>query len=106
MDLSEFKSVTQFSKNCKDDKNEESIKPAHFGSVMTTALQGYGVLLVRDFLDVDRTFSVISQYNFELIEAVRLLQDVKDHLEMTTYDKVKNVGLISLNEYTGFWVLI
>lgn len=106
MDLSEFKSVTQFSRDCKEDKNENSIKPAHFGSLMTTALQGYGNLLVRDFLDVDRTFAIVAKQSFDLQDAVRLLQDVKDYIEMTTYDKVKNVGLINLNEYTGFWILI
>lgn len=119
MDLTEFKSLYKYLDQMKvesKDSNLETCKNKEFYTFMAAVLQTRAKksLLVRDFLDTDSTFGVISHMSdFTLREALDLYLDIKDVLESTTYAKVKNSGLITIHEgnnpfteYTGFWVQI
>ncbi len=107
MRLGEFLFLSEYDAQLKADKENGWAKNAEFNSLVPLVLGNIDEnIMVRDRLDDDGTFSVLfDDTTWTLHDAIKAYFDVADIVSYTTYTKVKDYGLISLEYKTGFWVL-
>jgi hypothetical protein len=113
MQLSEFKAVSAYKKELEQQAKDRNHKEHHrrcaqFFSLMPLMLEKHKNAQIRDNLEVDGTFAVIFKKGEgpDFVEAISLYQDIRDVSEVTTYQKVRNMGFIDLDDNEGFWVLL
>ena len=117
MKISEFKSMSKYLADIEEerkpkDKREQlmngTVRNAEFFSLIPLILEKHQEARVRDMLEVDATFAIVFPKSDtpKFIESISLYQDVQDICSHTLYTRVKNTGLIDMDGFVGFWVLL
>jgi hypothetical protein len=105
MQLNEFLYFSDYVKKLKEE--ESTFKGKEFSSLVPIILQRFTNIKIRDFIDVDGTFAIIT-YNttsFSLYDAINLYQSIRDVVGDCTYMTPKREGLIQdFSGYQGFWI--
>lgn len=105
MNLSEYESIKDYLVRLKNDKSVETVKPKEFYTIMSSELSKYPGIMVRDYLDIDGTFSVIlKNYVQSPYEILNCYQTIRYTLEDMLYTDTILEGLVKLEGYEGFWI--
>lgn len=102
----EFKNLSNYIESIAEEK-ESSVKNSEFDSLIPLVLRQYPGIKIRDFLDVDGTFSVVlpKESSFSLVKAVKLYTEIIDLIKLTTYQEYVETGFIEFDFVHGFWIL-
>lgn len=126
MQQNEFKTLEKYRLQLKDEKHElerdekkaredklahysRSPKSKEFYSIVPAFLNELpNDILIRDFLDTDRTFAVVLPKDslLSLRAGVNLYQNVRDVISAVTYTKVRQDGFVTLEDSEGFWIAL
>lgn len=106
MNLNEYKFVdTYLDLERTAERGTETIKPAAFYTVISAILAPYKDVKVRDFLDIDGTFSIVfEKYKQTPFEVLDLYQSIKDGISDVLFADGHLEGLVKLGSHEGFWI--
>lgn len=103
---SEFITLEQYRLKLVEE-TESTVKNAEFDSLIPLLLNQYPEIKIRDYLDIDGTFSVIFGYekNIDYITGIKLYTEIIDLITLTTYVEYAETGFINFDKSKGFWIL-
>jgi hypothetical protein len=110
MDINEFVSRSEYSSILKSERhnsNVDTIKTKEFYTIVPAWIQTLGhEVKIRDFLDVDGTFAVVLPNYQTVYNTLNVFLDTQDILKVSLYRGVKQIGLVKLDKFEGFWILV
>lgn len=102
----EFITLEQYRTKLNEEK-ESTVKNAEFDSLMPLLLGQYPGIYIRDYLDIDGTFSVTFglDKSLDYIDSIKLYTEIIDLITLTTYVQYAQTGFINFDKSKGFWIL-